>query len=335
MKVIEAIFILELLCSVPIGNAFQIQSTPFISNTLAASQQISTRPPASEFANRPEANFDIRNYGVVGDGTTDDTKAMTTLLTTLGPSPALLIFPTRVHSLLNAISFPANVTLDFSAGGALKPVTGQTISIAGRIIGGRQQIFLNSLAGHGTIDLTGNYALEAVYPEWWGASPDATAGTNTPAIQAAILGAFGSNRTNASGLAKYNRVLRFSGIYKINGELKCYHMIGFRWEGDNKFGSGLMQTATNKRIIDGQSVAYGVFDQIRWETSASQNVPLMDSHYRRARGNDLSPQNITFYDKLWNGSNGGMIGPLISKSGGGAQGDTIRFFNNYFSGFTE
>jgi hypothetical protein len=335
MKLIEAILILELLCPVPIGNAFQIQSAPVRSNTLAASQQISTKPPASEFVNRPEANFDVRNYGVVGDGTSDDTKAMTALLTTIGPSPAVLIFPTRVHSLLNAISFPANVTLDFSAGGALKPATGQTISIAGRILGGRQQIFVNSLAGHGTVDLTGNYALEAVYPEWWGASPRATAEINTPAIQAAILGAFGSNRTNASGLAKYNRVLRFSGMYKINGELKCYHMIGFRWEGDNKFGSGLMQTATNKRIIDGQSVAYGVFDQIRWETSASQNVPLMDLDYSGAQGDDLRPQNITFYDNVWGGDNVGQLGPLISKSGGGAQGDNIRFFNNYFSGFTE
>src|ERR1700691_632900 len=147
MKLIEAILILELLCPVPVGNAFQIQSTPVVSSTLAASQQISTKPPASGFVNPPEANFDVRSYGVVGDGTSDDTKAMSLLLTTIGPSPAVLIFPTRVQPVLNAISFPANVTLDFSEGGALKPATGQTISIDVRIIGGRDQIFVNSLAG--------------------------------------------------------------------------------------------------------------------------------------------------------------------------------------------
>jgi hypothetical protein len=335
MKQIKAILILELLCHLRIGTALQIQSMPATSSTLAGGQQISTKPPAAVVVNLPEANFDVRNYGVIGDGTTYDTKAMSSLLMTIGSSSAVLTFRARAQCLLHAISFPANVALDFSTGGALKAATGETISIAGRIIAGRQQIFLNSQAGHGTVDLTGNYTLEAVYPEWWGASPGAAAGTNTPAIQAAILGAFGSDRTNASGLAKYNRILRFSGMYKINGELRCYHMIGFRWEGDNKFGSGLIQTATNKRIIDSQSAAYGVFDQIRWETSASQNLPLVDLDDSGAQGDDLRPQNITFYDNVWNGNNVGQIGPLISKSGGGAQGDNIRFFNNYFSGFTE
>ena len=105
--------------------------------------------------------------------------------------------------------------------------TGQTVTILGPISRTMRQIFYNALAGQGSIDFTGSYALEAVYPEWWGASPSASAATNTPALQAAIYGAFGKNRTNASGLAKYNREFHLSGRYAINDELKTYHMIGF------------------------------------------------------------------------------------------------------------
>ena len=253
--------------------------------------------------------FNLRDYGVTGDGRTNDTTAVSALLTTIGSSPARLIFPPGFQTLLNTISFPANVTLDFSAGGALKPATGQTITILGRIIGTTQQIFYNALPGQGTIDFTGGYALQAVYPEWWGASPGASAATNTPALQAAEYAAFGTNRTNGSGLAKYNRELQLCGMYDINDELQFYHVIGFRITGcGGKFSSGLRQTATNKRILDGQNIAYGVFEQLKFETTASQKVPLVDLDNDHTHGVDLSPQNITFRDVTFVGNGVGQIG---------------------------
>ena len=71
--------------------------------------------------------------------------------------------------------------------------------------------------------------------------PHATGATNTSALQAAIIGAYGNSRTSATAYPKYNRVLHFSTLYTINAELRLYHMIGFRWEGENQFGSGLRQ----------------------------------------------------------------------------------------------
>jgi len=93
---------------------------------------------------------------------------------------------------------------------------------------------------------------------------------NTPALQAAEHGAFGTNRTNGSGLSIYNRELRLSGNYQINDELKFYHVIGFKVSCEQRLNAGITQTASNKRIIDGQSVAYGEFDGCNWATSASQ-----------------------------------------------------------------
>jgi hypothetical protein len=206
------------------------------------------------------------------------------------------------------------------------------------------KIFCNAAAGHGTIRLAsgdksdeGGQSLIHVYPEWWGASAgDASGAVNTPALQAAIIGAYGNNRTNATPYPKYNRVLHFSTLYNINGELRVYHMIGFRWEGENQFGSGLRQRTCGLRIIDGQSIAYGRFENLRFENGCGgkSGAALVDIDYSRAQGVDLSPQNITFYDDFFAGAGLTDVGVLISKSGGGAQGDNIRCYNCYFNGFT-
>jgi hypothetical protein len=332
---VKASFLLGLLCLGASGNAAHVRRTSVPSIALVAYEKAGTNP-VSDFVHQPKAAINLRDYGVTGDGRTNDTTAVSTVLTTIGPFPARLIFPPGGETLLNTISFPATVTLDFSSGGALKPATGQTVTILGRIVGTTQQIFYNALPGQGTIDFTGGYALQAVYPEWWGASPGAAAATNTPGLQAAEYAAFGTNRTSGSGLAKYNRELQLCGMYDINDELRFHHVIGFRITGcGGKFSSGFRQTAANKRIFDGQNIAYGVFEQLKFETTAPQKVPLVDLDNDHTHGADLSPQNITFRDVTFVGNGVGQIGVLIAKHGGDAQGDNIRCEFCYASGFTE
>ena len=230
---------------------------------------------------------------------------------------------------------PSTITLAFTGAGRLTIATGKTLTIRGPLLAPVAPIFANALPGQGTVNFAGN-ALQEVYPEWWGASPAATTTVNTPALQAAIYGAYGTNRKNGSEGLKYNRVLKFSGIYAIDDELKCYHMNGFRWEGQNKMSAGLLQTRDNKRIIDGQSVSFGVFSNLNFSTSAKQGdgMALLDINYDGSQGNDLRPQNITFQDCTFNGNNLGLIGIWLCRAGGGAQGDNIRFYNCYASGFT-
>src|SRR6266478_213864 len=148
---------------------------------------------------------------------------------------------------------------------------------------------------------------------------------NTQAIQSAILGAFGQqNRTNASGLGKWNKTLYFSNLYSINGELQCYHVNGFCFDGVERLLCGLSQSATNKRIIDGQCVSYGTFNNLSFYTSAVQNVPLIDLDNDHTHGADLSPQFIDFNSCSFFGNNIGQIGVLIAKHGGDAQGSNIN-----------
>jgi hypothetical protein len=303
---------------------------------LLPAQAVSPRPSVPSSERGRKGIIDVREFGVAGDGMSNDTAAMSGVLRAVGAAPARLVFPAGAPTVLSTISFPANVTLDFSAGGSLRPAAGETIKILGEIVGSSQQIFYNALPGQGTIDFTGGYALRVIYPEWWGASPVASAATNTPALQAAEYAAFGTNRSSPSGLSKYNRELQLCGMYDLNDELKFYHVIGFRITGcGGKFASGLRQTAPNKRILDGQNIAYGVFEQLRFETSAPQKVPLIDLDNDHSHGADLSPQNITFRDVTFVGNGVGQIGVLIAKHGGDAQGDNIRFEFCYASGFTE
>ncbi len=231
---------------------------------------------------------------------------------------------------------PVNVTLSITGEGRLAVATGKTLTIRGPLLAPVAPIFANALPGQGAVSFEGNSALQAVYPEWWGASPAAQPAVNTPALQAAIYGAYGTNRKNGSEGMKYNRVLKFSSIYAIDDELKCYHMNGFRWEGQSKITAGLYQTRENRRIIDGQSVSFGVFSNLNFATGAKQGdgMALLDINYDGSQGNDLRPQNITFQDCMFNGNNLGLIGVWLCRAGGGAQGDNIRFYNCYASGFT-
>ena len=222
------------------------------------------------------------------------------------------------------------VALEFRQGGQLKPDRAITITLTGSIKAGRQQIF----SGDGTIDFTGNVGITEVYPEWWGASPAASAVVNTPAFQAAENGAFGHDRVNGSGLNQWNKQLSLCGTYKIDGEIQFYHVIGFDIHGCAKLSSGIIQTSRNKRIVDGQNIAYGRIDNLSFSTTASQTGPLVDLDNDHTQGKDLSPQNISFEDVTFSGNGEADVGVLVAKHGGDAQGDNIRCERCYFSGFT-
>lgn len=338
-------------------------------------------------------------------------------VTAIGSTVTDLIISTANYPTGGNVTVPITLQLIFRGAGTLLLGTGNTVTILSSADWPVQKIFANALAAQGTIDFTGNRSLQTVYPEWWGASPSASASINTPAIQAAIVAAYGATltitgatnanpvqftyspssqlpngiyisldgatgawaspvnfhvlqatvtgantftvginstalgalsgtihaatRSNGSGGWNYNRVLHFSGIYEINDELKVYHMIGFQWTGENKFNSGIRQTVANKRIIDGQSLAYGVFSNLIFQGAVSSNLSLLDIDYDGSQGSDLRPQNITFQDcviqnNAYVGSFAtGYIGVHIAKAGTGAQGDNIRFYNCYINGFQQ
>jgi hypothetical protein len=283
----------------------------------------------SSFSAQPKAAIDVRDYGVdcTGGAASDSglNSAATALAHAVIPQGCVLRLSTSKTYAL---------ALEFEQGGQLKPDNGVTVTLTGNIVAGRQQIFANALPGQGKIDFTGNVGLSEVFPEWWGAAPSVTAAVNTPAFQAAEHGAFGMNRSSGTGLNQWNKRLSLCGLYNISGEIQFYHVAGFEIRGCGKLSSGIVQNGKNKRIIDGQNIAYGTIHDLSFSTVASQTGPLVDLDNDHTHGTDLSPQNITFKDVVFSGNNAGAdVGVLIAKHGGDAQGDNIRCEDCYFSGF--
>jgi hypothetical protein len=324
-----------------LGNAptqIQINNTdPFGAIAkVAAGSALTSEGPLSVPVFQIRSSYAVRDYGFVCNGATSNNAAAAKLLNIIGSTPATVVLQQDCE--LGTITFPGNVTLDFSSGGSIKVINSTTITILGGIVDpDLHQIFYNALGGQGTIDFAGATTLGKVYPEWWGASPSASASVNTPALQAAEHGAFGTNRTNGSGLSIYNRPLYLSGRYKINGELQFYHVNGFEISCANRLSAGIVQTATNQRIIDGQSISYGVFENCGWSTTASQDPtrPLIDLDYDGTHGADLRPQFIDFWDNNFSGGGVAAVGLAIAKSGGGAQGSNISCWDCEIAGFTE
>lgn len=232
---------------------------------------------------------------------------------------------------------PTNITLAWYNGALLSPANTKTINIQGGIVAGTQQIFSNAISGQGTIDLTGNYQVQDVYPEWWGALAGGNATTNQNTIQAAIIGAYGSNRTNGSGNLVYNKRLNFSGTYSVAGSLNLYHMNGFYWRCQERLSCLLTETSANTILLNMQSTTYGTFDQIGFSTTAAQDInhPLVNADFSGSQGADLRPQFLDFKENNWNGASIAKVLIDIAPSGGGAQGSNIVFHNNSFQAATE
>lgn len=127
--------------------------------------------------------YNVKDYGAVGDGTTDDSSDISTCEGVADDDGGIVFFPPGTYVISGDITISSNVTLWFADGAKLSIDAGKTVTINGNILAGRQQIF----SGSGTV--AGNTKLnDGVYPEWWGAiagTSTSVTDDSTSAIQAA------------------------------------------------------------------------------------------------------------------------------------------------------
>lgn len=278
--------------------------------------------------------FAVTSYGAAGDGVTDARAAIDLARQAATANGGVIYFPRGTYLCSSSITFDDDTILKFDPGAMLKPATGVTLTVNGGIDTGLNKIFDNAFASQGTISIL-SYKLRDVYPEWWGASVGGAASTNTPAIQAAIVGAFGSNRTNASGLYVYNRDLVFSGMFDINDTLNAYHVHGAVIRGLHQMGCGLRQAGLNKIMLNVQSMTRTRFVDMRFQadnTMTADRTAMIILDYDGSQGADLRIQNIRFEHCFFIGNGLANIGVWISPTPG-SQGDNVSFENCYTQNF--
>lgn len=158
--------------------------------------------------------YNVRDFGAVGDGVTDDSAAFTAVATALstalsGSNGTLYVPPSSGTYVINTnLTVPSNILVRIAKGAIVAPTTGKTFTIAGTIDAPLAQIF----GGAGTSVITG--VAEFLSPHWWGALANDT-NDDTTAIQAAIN----------SAVSTKVPIQLVAGTYKITAQLNAYKVV--------------------------------------------------------------------------------------------------------------
>jgi len=146
---------------------------------------------------------DLYAFGAAGDGTTDDSTALSNAISYFGSNEGVIVLSGN-HRIASDVTVPSNITLWFLPPGKLNVDSGVTVTLNCKIHAGIYHIF------DGSGDYDGTPICECVYPQWFGAKADGD-NDDTTAIQKAIDFAYSP---------AFLPVTFPSGVYKVTAPLK-------------------------------------------------------------------------------------------------------------------
>jgi len=142
------------------------------------------RPAAvGDLFHKGDSGEDVRSYGAVGDGVTDDEPAFALAIAAAAGGRVIVTEATTSYKLSSHVTIPAGVTVEFRQGGLLSIDTSIVFTVNGTIEAGLYQIF----SGAGTAVLAAG-SCEQVIPQWFGAVGDDST-DNATALNAAMVAA--------------------------------------------------------------------------------------------------------------------------------------------------
>ncbi len=118
-----------------------------------------------DWVDKGNRGYDVRAYGAVGDGATDDRAAINSAAT--AAAGKTLYFPSGTYKISSDITIGSTVCCRFEKGASLSIDSSKTVTINGKVEAGLYQIF----AGSGTILLATTSAYHML-PEWFGCVAD-------------------------------------------------------------------------------------------------------------------------------------------------------------------
>jgi len=125
--------------------------------------------------------YDVREYGALGDGSTDDSTAFTNAIAAAAGGRVIVPEAGTSYRLSSNVTVPAGVTLGIQQGGLILIDTGITLAINGTFEAGGYQIF--DLTGTGIATLAAG-SCQYILPQWWGALGDDSTDNATPFSEA-------------------------------------------------------------------------------------------------------------------------------------------------------
>lgn len=186
--------------------------------------------------------FNVKQFGLLGDGKTDDAPALKVLLTTDAVG-GTFYFPPGKYVLEDSINVPENIGFVMDSGAILQLGDKSTFTMNGHLQSSLQQVFSGAGKVRGTLG-KGVY-----YPQWWGAKTDDKIDC-APAIDAAV------ETAHASG---GGTVFLHNGVYLLetaSGEQNVFitprSNVAIIGEGDGsvlKAGDGLNEKLGGWNVI--------------------------------------------------------------------------------------
>lgn len=236
MKIIQKIFATFLVALASLSALGQTYPSPTYNNlTVNGSAHI----PYSLTFNNPAANtvygklnqiVNFTDFNPTCNGSTNDNTAWTNAISALGNTPTTLIIscPTKISSNL---TFAPNTQVRFDGGGEIIGTSGsELVQFQQQIIAGRTQI-LSNVTSRADVGMT-------VFPDWWGASINAT--DNSGAFNLAM-----DFLQNVGG-----RVDISSGTFNLTAPVSHFHRNITLWGS----GPGATVLQTNGTNINGITV---------------------------------------------------------------------------------
>jgi len=163
-----------------------------------------------------DEGVNVKQYGAIGNATTDDLAAINSAITALAGSGDLH-FPKRTYLISDDLTIASGIRLVFEAGAKIKIADTKTLTINGTIDAGLYQVF--EYGGATSAVVFGAGSVKEVYPQWWGATGDGTT-DDTTACQRALTAyrnvhfPYGTYRMNCSAPGGSVAI----GAWKISGD---------------------------------------------------------------------------------------------------------------------
>ncbi|HEX7118251.1 MAG TPA: right-handed parallel beta-helix repeat-containing protein, partial [Longimicrobiales bacterium] len=141
-----------------------------------------TEPQTGPFVDQGgSVGFDVRAYGAVLDGASDDAAALNAALAAVQAAGVQVVTVAGgAARIASNVTIPSGVTLRVLEGATIKPAAGATLTINGTFDAGLYSVF--DLSEGGSVVL-GRGATERALPQWWGARGDGVT-DDTAAIDA-------------------------------------------------------------------------------------------------------------------------------------------------------